>query len=163
LSDFLDLPLTSSSIVEKKFQKTYDLFMVWTIKSKIITMKKTIMKKQTAIEKKAFNCALQIYKLIDSFPEDKKSVGHEMASIAVKMSAGISTFINLNELNAAYNFLNDAFSATYRIEVYLFVSMDLHWTESIDGPMKSLENLRKDLDKMLNRDPEMDEGEVGSA
>ena len=123
-------------------------------------MKKTIMKKQTAIEKKAFNCALQIYKLIDSFPGDKKSLGHEMASIAVKMSASISTFINLNELYAAYNFLNDAFIATYRIEVYLLVSRDLHWTESIDGPMKLLENLRMDLDKMLNRDPETDDGEV---
>jgi hypothetical protein len=57
---------------------------------------------------------------------------------------------------AAFDFLNKAFSATFRVEIYLLASKDLHFVESIDEPMKSLQKLRKRLDKMLNRSPEED-------
>ena len=115
------------------------------------------MKKQTEIEKEAFAFALQIFNLINTFPKEEKALfGHELAREAVKLSSGILTFIYLNELNAAFDFLNNAFSATFRVEIYLLASKDLHFVESIDRPMKSLLNLRQRLDKMLNRLPEDD-------
>ncbi len=113
------------------------------------------MKKQSQIEKTALNFALQIYKMLDSFPGEEKSfLGFEMARDAIKVSSGISTFIHLNEINEAYRFLNEAYSGTFRIEVCLKVSKDLGYVESIEGPIKALKNLQNRLDEMLNREPD---------
>ena len=73
------------------------------------------MKKQTIIEKTALNFALQIFNLVESFPvEEKPLLGFELTREAVKISAGISTFIHLNEIKASFKFLNNAFSATFK-------------------------------------------------
>lgn len=124
--------------------------MVWPIKTK----KPTIMKKQIQIEKAALSFSLQIFNLIESIPGKEGYVPRaELVRETVKISSGISTFIHLNELKAAFKFLNQAFSATFRVEVYLLVLMEGHFVDTIDKPMKSLEKLRERLDKMLNREP----------
>ena len=113
------------------------------------------MQKQSQIEKTALNFALQIFNMLDSFPGEEKSVlGFEMARDAVKVSSGISTFIHLNEMNEGFRFLNEAFSATFRIEVYLLVSKDFGFVKSIEKPIKALKNLQNQLDEMLNREPD---------
>jgi hypothetical protein len=114
------------------------------------------MKKQTEIEKAAINFALQIFKLIESFPKEERSpYGSELAREVVKLSSGISTFFHLNEMIAGFEFLNNAFSATFRVEIYLLASKDLNLVKSIDQPMKSLEKLRKRLDSLLNSVPDI--------
>ena len=112
------------------------------------------MKKKSQIEKAALNFALQILKLLGSFPDVEKSLlGFEMARDAVKVSSGISTFIHMNDMNEGFRFLNESFSATFRIEVYLLASKDLGFVESIEEPIKALEKLQNRLDEMLNQIP----------
>jgi len=114
------------------------------------------MEKQTAIEKEAIKFALQIFRLIDTFPKEERSpYGSDLAREAVRLSAGVSTYIHLNELIAGFDFLNNAFNATFRVEVYLMAAKDLHLVNSIDEPMKSLEKLRKRLNSLLNIVPDL--------
>jgi hypothetical protein len=111
------------------------------------------MEKQTAIEKAAIKFALQIFRLIDTFPKEEKSpYGSDLAREAVRLSAGVSTYFHLDELIAGFDFLNNSFNATFRVEVYLMASKDLHLVDSIAEPMKSLEKLRKQLDNLLSTD-----------
>jgi len=112
------------------------------------------MKKQSQIEKTAISFALQIFKLIGTFPiEEKSTFGSDLARESVKICSGISTFIHLNEITTAFECLNNAFSATFRVEVYLLASKDLGFVESIVEPIKVLKDIRSQLDEMLNREP----------
>jgi len=141
------------SLFKKNFQEPYYLFMIWPIKRK----KLKIMKKQSQLEKTALKFALRIIHLVNSFPDEEKFLGFEMARDAVKVSSGISTFIHLNEVDEGFRFLNEAFSATFRIEVYLLASKDLGFAESIEESTEALKNLQNRLDEMLNRVPGLSE------
>jgi hypothetical protein len=108
------------------------------------------MKKQKDLAKIALDFAIELSKMRDLFPEEEKSgILMEMMTDAVSTAACISTAQKLDYYEVKNDYLPKAYSATFRIEVMLEVSLALGWLDSIDEPMRSLLKIRKGLKKMI--------------
>ena len=74
----------------------------------------------------------------------------EMVKEAVTICSCISTAMQLDNDVVNNEFLPKAFSSTFRIEVMLELSKDLHWLETIDKQIHTLKKIRKAVKKLIN-------------
>jgi hypothetical protein len=108
------------------------------------------MKKQKDLAKLALEFAIELSKMRVLFPEEERSgVLMEMRTDAVSAAACISTALKLDYYEVKNDFLPQAYSGTFRIEVLLEVSLALGWLDSIDEPMRRLRKIRSGVKKMI--------------
>ena len=108
------------------------------------------MKKQDKLAEAAFNLSLEIFGLIDLFPErEQELLGAEMLREAVKMAASIKTATSLGDGEARQEYLPKAYSATFMIEVLLEISKSLGYLENIEKQLAVLEQIREGIDLRL--------------
>ena len=108
------------------------------------------MKKSKNLKKVSFDFAYELFKMKDSFPEDEKTfMGMEIVKEAVSVCACISNAVQVDCTDVKEKLLQEAFSATFRIEVLLEISRDLNYLDTVDEQLHTLGKIRTRLEKLI--------------